>query len=277
MNLTKKQITSFRRFIWAFYAEQGRSFAWRNVDNPYHVVVSEIMLQQTQTYRVAPKYEQFIAAFPDFSFLASASLRNVLSAWQGLGYNRRGKYLQQIAQKVMSEHNGALPQFPDILETFPGIGKATAASICAFAYNIPTVFIETNIRAVFIHSFFPYKDTVHDREIMPLIEQTLDHNNPREWYYALMDYGVMLKKKFGNPSRRSKHHTQQSTFKGSDRQIRGAIVRQLTKTETLHVDDLFARLELEEKLPVDIKRTQKILDQLIEEKMVLKKGAMVCI
>ncbi len=273
--IQQNTITSFRKFIWDFYHNQGRSFAWRNSEsfvsssgvmadnssgtmaehvNPYHVVVSEIMLQQTQTYRVEPKYEQFIELFPDFETLACAPLRSVLSAWQGLGYNRRGKYLQQIAQKVVVDFNGVLPDDPNVLETFPGIGKGTAGSICAFAFNKPTIFIETNIRTVFIHSFFQNQDTVHDKELLPLIAQTVDIDNPREWYYALMDYGVHLKKLHANPSRKSKHHSKQSKFEGSDRQIRGMIIKMLTEHPSLDHGQLFTFItkDLSADLSVDL-------------------------
>lgn len=277
-----KTIISFQQFIWDFYRDQGRSFAWRNNTpavaksyggqvNPYHVVVSEIMLQQTQTYRVEPKYDQFIETFPDFQALASAPLRSVLAAWQGLGYNRRGKYLQQIAQKVVADFNGNLPDDPVVLETFPGIGKGTAGSICAFAFNKPTVFIETNIRAVFIHSFFHNQDAVHDKELMPLIAQALDHDNPREWYYALMDYGVHLKKMYKNPSRKSKHHVKQSKFEGSDRQIRGMIIKLLTEYPYLEHAQLFALIDKEEQ------RIEGILGELQQEQLVACKNNCYCI
>jgi A/G-specific adenine glycosylase len=262
MKLSTNTITSFQHFIWDYYKTYGRPFAWRNVDTPYYVVVSEIMLQQTQTYRVEPKFDQFIAVFPDFKTLADAPLRMVLAAWQGLGYNRRGKYLQQIAQKIVYDFDDQLPNDPDILITFPGIGKATAASICAFAFNNATVFIETNIRAVYIQSFFKNKTDVHDKELVPLIEQTLDHENPREWYYALMDYGVWLKKTLPNPSRKSRHHTKQSKFEGSDRQIRGMVIKLLTEKSALKENELINNV------PRDKKRVEKILSQLVTEKLI---------
>ena len=222
-------LSSFTKAIWDFYNANGRVFAWRHVDDPYKIVVSEIMLQQTQTHRVAQKYAIFIEEFPSFEKLAQAPLRNVLMHWQGLGYNRRGKYLHEIAQKVITEYNGSLPSSPEILITFPGIGSATAASIAAFAFNTPTVFIETNIRAVFIHWFFKDKTNVKDAELIPLIRAAVDKERARDWYYALMDYGVMLKKNSINPSRRSAHHAKQSRFEGSDRQIRGIVLKLLTK------------------------------------------------
>ncbi len=264
MKLAKHKISLFQSFIWDFYHKQGREFAWRNVENPYHVVVSEIMLQQTQTHRVIQKYDAFIAAFPSFACLADASLRDVLSVWQGLGYNRRGMYLHKVAQKVCTEYNGQLPDSPEVLIMFPGIGKATAASICAFAFNQPTVFIETNIRTVFIHSFFSKKQQVSDADIIPLVEKTVDKENPREWYYALMDYGVMLKKVHPNPSRKSAHYIQQSKFEGSDRQIRGMIIKVLTERESISQEELISELER------DSEHVKGIMDRLYSEGLLIK-------
>ncbi len=267
MKLNQESISAFQNFIWQFYTDNGRQFPWRNEASPYAVLVSEIMLQQTQTYRVEPKYEQWMLAFSSFDMLAQANLRDVLSAWQGLGYNRRGMALHKIAHIVMQEHGGQLPADPAVLESFPGIGKATAASICAFAFNMPTVFIETNIRAVFIHTFFKQKEEVSDKELLPFVAQTVDQLNPREWYYALMDYGVHLKKMHANPARRSAHHTKQSRFEGSDRQIRGAIIRVLTQHSALTLATLTTALKKEPE------RIQKIIQQLCAEGLVQKKGS----
>ena len=148
-------LQEFSAKIWNFYRAQGRSFPWRGIEDPYKIMVSEVMLQQTQTYRVIQKYEDFITEFPTIHSLATASLRDVLSLWQGLGYNRRGRFLHESAQSIVEKYNGHLPGDPEILRTLPGIGPATAASITAFAFNKPTIFIETNIRTVFIHFFFP--------------------------------------------------------------------------------------------------------------------------
>ncbi len=175
--ITQEQIELFKKNIWNFYHQQGRTFAWRNVDDPYQVFVSEVMLQQTQTYRVESKFEQFIETFSSFEILACVHLSEVLGVWQGLGYNRRGKFLHQAAQKIMHEHDGILPSDPETLVTLPGIGPATAASIAAFAYNRPTVFIETNIRSVFIHAFFAQnKRGISDKDLISLIEQALDYD-----------------------------------------------------------------------------------------------------
>lgn len=253
----------FKKIIWNYYAIHGRHFDWRGVDDPYKVFVSEIMLQQTQTSRVAQKYPQFLQAFAGFDELAHASLKDVLLQWQGMGYNRRGMYLQKAAQIIVKDFKGQLPNDPAILVELPGIGPATAASMCAFAYNKPTVFIETNIRAVYIHHFFPRNELVHDKEIMPLIEATVDHENAREWYYALMDYGVMLKKTIINPSRKSKHHAKQSKFDGSDRQIRGMILRILTKAhEPISIQ------KITDMIDKDHVRIKNIVEQMHQEKLI---------
>jgi A/G-specific adenine glycosylase len=220
-------ILAFQKMVLSHYAKYGREMAWRNTTDPYQILVSEIMLQQTQVERVTIKFPEFIRAFPDFASLATAPLTNVLTVWQGLGYNRRAIALQKCAIRVMNEYDGNLPADVDILATFPGIGRATASSIAAFAFNMPVVFIETNIRRVFIHFFFTDTDTVSDAEILPLVEQALYRNNPRVWYWALMDLGSALKKTVPNPNRRSVHYTKQSPFEGSDRNIRGIIIRML--------------------------------------------------
>ncbi len=135
-----------------------------------------------------------------------------------------------------------MPQDPEILSTFKGIGKATASSICAFAFNKPTVFIETNIRSVYIHCFFPHSTEVKDTEIVPLIAQTLDTEDSRAWYYALMDYGVMLKKKYKNPNRKSAHYAAQSKFEGSDRQVRGLILKLLVEIPVIAEDEFLTSI-----------------------------------
>jgi A/G-specific adenine glycosylase len=259
----------FQDIIKHYYMHHKRNFAWRENITPYHVVVSEIMLQQTQTDRVAQKFDTFTKQFPDFLSLAQAPFAEVLRYWKGLGYNRRALFLQKIAQLIESNHAGALPKDPTILEEFPGIGHATARSIIAFAYNIPTTFIETNIRTVFIYFFFRNNLKVHDKEIMTLVEKTVDKIDARQWYYALMDYGVMLKKTVGNLSRLSAHYTKQSTFQGSDRQIRGMILQTLLEQPgiaTHHIADTIKK---------DEARVQKIMNDLCKEGFIKKRNGIV--
>ena len=252
----------FKKTIYDYYQNNRRDFIWRRDPTPYQVVVSEIMLQQTQTERVIAKYTQFIKELPDFKALAAASTRQVLVLWQGLGYNRRGLALHDLAKQVVEVYAGVLPSDPELLQTFKGIGPATAGSICAFAFNKPTVFIETNIRAVFIHAFFKDKEKVHDKELLPFIEAALDKNNAREWYYALTDYGVMLKKTCKNPARKSAHHQIQSRFEGSNRQIRGLILKLLAEHFTL-TDQEFITF-----IARDKNKIVKMLGALVQESVI---------
>ena len=240
---------------------------WRATTDPYHILVSEIMLQQTQVERVALKYEPFLNAFPDVWSLARAPLRDIMAAWQGLGYNRRALALQRIARLLVADFDGSLPASVDTLRTFPGIGEATAGALAAFAFNQPVVFIETNIRRVFIHCFFPGQSGVRDREILPLVDQTLDRLQPRSWYYALMDYGTMLKRAAPNPNRRSAHHQRQAPFADSDRQIRGQILKALLGSPVLSLGDLVKAVG---KNPA---RTTRLIHTLIKEGFLEQEGA----
>ena len=201
---------------------------------PYYVLVSELMLQQTQVDRVVPKFDTFVESFPDEQALAGASLADVLRLWQGLGYNRRAKFLHETA-KVIVEF-GEFPKNELGLMALPGIGKNTAGAIMAYAYNQTAIFIETNVRAVYIHHFFRNSELIDDKDIHELLEQTIDREHPREFYWALMDYGSWLKKQGVTPSR-SRHYKKQSPLKGSVREIRGEIMTKLTGDE-LTVDQL---------------------------------------
>jgi A/G-specific adenine glycosylase len=183
-----------------------------------------------------------------------------------MGYNRRARYLHELARRVVAEHGGSVPDDPEVLATLPGIGKATAASICAFAFNRPTLFIETNIRAVFIHFFFHDATNVSDRDILPLAEAALDRKRPHDWYSALMDYGSMLKKRHPNPSRRSAHHQRQSPFEGSRRQVRGRVLRALLAEPGM------SRARLAAAVGVPAKELGPVIDELVLEGLVRKKG-----
>lgn len=235
-------IPEFQQMVLTYYDQHGRDMPWRKTSDPYHILVSEIMLQQTQVERVMKKFPEFIRAFPDFTSLASSSLADILAVWQGMGYNRRAVALQKCAIRIIAEYQGNLPDNVEILATFPGIGRATAASIAAFAFNVPVVFIETNIRRVYIHFFFPHSLIVGDDKIYPLVEQTLFRENPRTWYWALMDLGAALKKTGINPNRRSAHYYRQSPFEGSDRKIRGRILKMLLEEHVLEEDEFLIRL-----------------------------------
>ncbi len=182
------------------------------------------MLQQTQIPRVIGRYEAFLAAFPDPASLARAPLERALGLWQGLGYNRRCLGLRRAAGEIVSRFDGAVPRSVEDLESLPGIGPYTARAVASFAFDRPVAFIETNIRRTFIHWFFPGRTVVRDRDIMPLVERTMDRHRPREWFNALMDYGSWLARATPNPNRRSAHHVRQPRFEGSRRQARGRVL-----------------------------------------------------
>ena len=250
-------ITEFKKNIWSFYYKNKREMPWRKTRDPYKILVSEVMLQQTQVSRVLKKYPKFIEAFPCLDILAKAPLRRILSVWRGMGYNRRAIALKNIADGVMKEYGGVIPNDPILLAKFRGIGKNTAGAIAAFAFNKPSVFIETNIRRVFIHHFFKNHHNVHDKDILPLIKKTLDRKNPREWYWALMDYGSALPKTVMNPNKKSRHYAKQKPFKGSNREVRGLILRILLEKGSLPPTQL--------KVYIDRPELRKNLNDLVRE------------
>lgn len=259
-------IRTFRSIIYGYYRRHRRDFPWRRTDDPYQILVSEIMLQQTQTARVTEKFVEFIRAFPSIEALAGAKPARVLAVWQGMGYNRRARYLHELARMVMTEHGGVIPDDPRALAALPGIGAATAASICAFAFNKPTVFIETNIRTVFIHFFFHHTHRVNDRDIIPLVEAALDRRKPHHWYSALMDYGAMLKRRHPNPSRKSAHHQKQQPFEGSRRQLRGLVLRSLLEHPGISAGRLSKLIDRPEEA------VHAVVRDLVKEKLVIVKG-----
>ncbi len=269
--LTSARIRAFRKKVYAYYAREGRDLPWRENLNPYRVLVSEVMLQQTQVERVLEKYREFLVAFPDFPALARAPLAKLLLIWQGMGYNRRALALRMLAQKVVDDHRGKLPSEPEKLLALPGIGKYTAGAVAAFAFNKPVVFMDTNIRRVYIHEFLLDRDGIHDDELTPLVEQTLDTGNPRKWYNALMDYGTLLKQELINPNRRSVHYTRQSPFENSNRQVRGRIVKLLVKEAPLSENQIVKRTGM------DAERVKNNLVQLEKEGFIRKKGRTFCI
>jgi len=271
MVLEAEQKQAFQTIVINHYSAYGRKLPWRNTNDPYKILVSEVMLQQTQVPRVIEKYGQFLLAFPGIHSLARSSLRDILAVWQGLGYNRRAMALKQAAQQVVLDFQGRIPPNVDSLTSLPGIGNATACAICAFAFNQPTVFIETNIRTVFMHHFFGTGSEVRDADILPLISQTLDEHNPRVWYYALMDYGAALKKQYGSLNTKSAHYQRQGRFEGSNRQIRGAILQALVR------EDRIAEFDLHENSRFSREAMMRNLEQLQKEGIIGKKDGYVFI
>jgi A/G-specific adenine glycosylase len=223
-------------------ARRYRELPWRNIDDPFTVLTSEVMLQQTQVARVLGHWERWMAAFPTPDALAAASTADVLERWQGLGYHRRALALKRAAELCSERYAGQLPRDYKGLLELPGVGPATAAGVCVFAWQQPQVYLETNVRTVFLHHFFEGRDQVPDSEIIPLIQDTCDTNDPRGWYYALLDYGSYLKSTVPNPSRRSRHHTRQSAFEGSKRQKRAELLRLVLAEPGCDAEELAVRL-----------------------------------
>jgi A/G-specific adenine glycosylase len=264
--LSERTVLLFRKTIVDHYKSMGRLMPWRETRDPYRILVSEIMLQQTGVERVLKIYPAFIAAFPDVQELGRASLRDVLRQWQGMGYNRRAIALKRAAEIIVMEHDGHVPSSRVELERLPGIGKATASAILVYAFGHREVFIETNIRRVFIHFFFSDRDDVRDREIRALVESTLDAANPREWYYALMDYGTMIRKTIADPNRRSAHYRRQSPFAGSERQVRGLILRAMVAQQGMTAHELLRTLDLPDE------QVSRNLRKLAEEGFIREEG-----
>ncbi|MCE1225008.1 MAG: A/G-specific adenine glycosylase [Geobacteraceae bacterium] len=264
--VTDNSVTLLRQLVYGYYAAQRRNLPWRDGTDPYRVLVSEVMLQQTQVDRVIPKFAVFMQQFPDLQSLANAATPQLLAAWQGLGYNRRALNLQRAVRMIVEQWGGNIPDDPVLLQQLPGIGPYTAGAIASFAFNRPQIFLETNIRAVLLHFFFAGQEGITDKQLLPVAEAVLDQTNPRTWYNALMDYGSDLKRRFPNPSRRSRHHTVQSRFEGSDRQIRGAVLRLL-----LGSNGMTARA-MQKQLDVEAVRLARILEGMVKDGFVQKAG-----
>ncbi|MEO7747182.1 MAG: A/G-specific adenine glycosylase [Candidatus Saccharimonadales bacterium] len=265
MLLTKERIDEFQETVWQYYREHGRQMPWREDPSPYKVLVSELMLQQTQVSRVIPKFNAFMYTCPNIAALADKSLAEVLELWSGLGYNRRAKYLHQAAQIVLSDFAGSIPDDFDGLVKLPGIGKNTAGAIMAYAFSQPVVFVETNIRTVYFHHFYnDAYEPISDKQLEALVARTIDHEHPREWYWALMDYGAYLKSTAGGQLSRSKHYVKQSPLKGSLREMRGRIIRVLVVGQLNH-DELSEQVDADE-------RFEPALEALLREGMIEKNG-----
>jgi A/G-specific adenine glycosylase len=268
------EVTSkkFQNTIYSYYRANKRSFPWRKTADPYKIMVSEIMLQQTQTDRVWIKYEEWLKHFPTVETLAQAPLKKVLKHWQGLGYNRRALALKRSAEIIIKKYNKKFPkEYNQILE-LPGIGPYTAGAVLAFAFNKPIPIIETNIRTVYLHFYFKDHGQVHDKKILELVEKTLDKKNPRDWYHALMDYGVMLKKTIGNLNKKSRHYTRQSQFKGSNREMRSNILSIISGSKSAISVIAIQKALTKNKISYTTLNFNKNLSDLEHEGFIIKKG-----
>lgn len=265
MSYTSSSLARFRETVWKHYSVHGRrTLPWRTTTRPYRILVSEVMLQQTQVERVIPYYRAWMKVFPTVEALARAPLGTVLRAWQGLGYNRRAKMLHEAAKAIVSRHRGVFPKNVAVLEALPGIGPYTARAVTAFAHNEDVVFVETNIRTAVIHHFFPKKKQVSDAEILVLLEKMLPNGRSREWYSALMDYGSYLKRSGIRLNARTKGYTKQSVFEGSARQARGALLRALVPGPQLRAS-LYTLLGPSRRVQLRTELTRLIREGMVEQ------------
>lgn len=248
----------FRSLVRSEGVRLYRDLPWRRTCDPYKIWLSEVMLQQTQVARVETRWQEWLDRFPTVGDLAAAPVSDVLTAWQGMGYNRRALSLKKAAETIAQEYDGAFPRSVKELVALPGIGPATAQGIRSFAFDLPGVYLETNVRTVVLHHLFPDASEVSDKELTPIVEATCPaavctdevdeatvrlqlagrfadpqdaRDTPRAWYYAMLDYGAYLKKTVPNPSRRAKAYTRQSKFEGSRRQKRAEAVRMLLEAQ----------------------------------------------
>ena len=228
-------------------ADLYRDLPWRGIDDAYGVLVSEVMLQQTQVARVQRYWGRWMALFPTVDSLAAADTATVLELWQGLGYNRRALALKKACETCSERHGGRLPRTADELVKLPGVGPATAAGVVAFAYDEPATYLETNVRSVFLHELFPEQDAVSDKQIAPYVADSCPSTNVRSWYYALLDYGADLKTRVANPSRRSAHYAKQGAFAGSRREKRSFMLKLVLAAEGgIEADELRRELDRHE-------------------------------
>jgi A/G-specific adenine glycosylase len=257
---------AFQKFVLGYFKKNGRDFPWRKTTDPYKILVSEIMLQQTQTERVVVKYAEFLKMFPNWKALSNATPAEVVKIWMGLGYYRRAFNLHKAAQSVCNDYGGSPPQTAEGLRNLPGVGPYTAAAVAAFAFGEPAPMIETNIRSVYLYTFYPQVCGVSDKEILQKVEETLYRRDPRSWFYALMDLGVELKKHTKGINQRSKHHVKQSKFEGSQRQVRAAVLRLVAEAESIR------RRELIGKLSYENEKIELALQALLSEGLIASKA-----
>jgi A/G-specific adenine glycosylase len=253
---------AFQKFVLGYFKKNGRDFPWRETTDPYKILVSEVMLQQTQTERVVVKYAEFLKTFPTWKALSNAEPAEVVKVWMGLGYYRRAFNLHRAAQAVWKEYGGRPPQTAEGLQELPGVGPYTAAAVAAFAFGEPAPMIETNIRSVYLYTFYPQARDVSDKEILLKVEETLYKQDPRAWFYALMDLGVELKKHTKGINQRSKHHVKQSKFEGSHRQVRAAVLRAITEAASIR------RAEITRKLSYDADKIEAAITALQAEGLI---------
>ncbi len=265
-------MNDFCDLVWHRGLELYRDLPWRHTHDPYAIWISEVMLQQTQVSRVDGRWQRWLQRFPTVEDLARADKADVLEEWQGMGYNRRALALRDAALAITQRSVG-FPQDEKDLQGLPGIGPATAAGIRAFAFGLPSTYLETNVRAVFLHHLYPAEEGVPDKRLLPLVRAACSPDDPRGWYYALLDYGAWLKRTVPNPSRRSRGHVRQSGFEGSHRQKRAQVVRLLLGARP---DGITAQ-QVASGVGTDEASARALLDELSAEGFCVRSGDMWCV
>lgn len=256
--IAQNKINNFHSKLFSWFSENKKDYPWRKTTDPYHIMVSEFMLQQTQTSRVVPKYLSFLDKFPTLESLANADNRDVLELWSGLGYNRRAIWLKEASQKILSL--GSFPKDPKELKKIKGIGDYTSRAIIIFAYNENIATVDTNIRRIFIVEGFATEET-KQKELFEVAEQLLPKNNSREYHSALMDYGNVI---LTSAKTKIKPKTVQGKFEGSDRQYRGRIIKYLTS----HL--IATKEEILKNCSVPEERIDSILSKLVKDRLIKK-------
>lgn len=243
-------IEAFQELIWEKGRELFRPMPWRDDTDPYRILVSELMLQQTQVDRVIPKFEAFMERFPTVQSLAEAPLGDVLVLWSGLGYNRRAGFLHKAARMIVQDYDGVFPSDPKELQKLPGVGINTAGAIATYGFNAVAPFVETNVRTVYFQDYFDGDDTIADAEVLAAVAETMDTEHPREWFWALMDYGSWLKRQGRGANARSKHYVRQAPLKGSVREIRGLILKYLARHQQAAITELHDAIPVDDRFDV---------------------------
>ncbi len=270
-------IQQFRETVYRYFDTKVREdMPWRDDPSPYRVLVSEFMLQQTQVSRVIPYFTAFLSRWKSIEQLALAPLSEILKVWQGLGYNRRAKFLHDSAKCIAKDFAGTLPQTRESLLTLPGIGEYTAAAILVFAFNKAEIVLETNIRRAIIHYFYSQQEKVTEQEVRFFVEKTMDRQNPRRWYWALMDYGYWLRFEVANDNRKSSQYVLQSPFRGSRRQVRGSVLRILSQHSRLEKQELLQKIQQD--LGDDAKKQERGLVEQVETclELLRQEGMLLC-
>jgi A/G-specific adenine glycosylase len=225
--IDQKKVEEIQEKILDFYNSNKRDLPWRHTQNPYYIHLSEIMLQQTQVSRVIEYYNKFTSIYPTLESMAQAPKPELLSNWQGLGYNNRILRLQKTAQIIQKEYKREYPQIQKELEKLPGIGSYTSGAILSFAFNQESKVVDTNIRRILIHEF-NLDEEIKQKELEEIAQIITPKGKAREWNNALMDYGAL---ELSAKKTKIKSKGKQSKFIGSTRWVRSQILKQLLEQQ----------------------------------------------